>query len=242
MMVTPLNRGSKLLRLNGPLLKGGGPSTRLRFFLVGAMLAGRLAAAEPVITAIGDSFTAGNTGFDDAACHQPLHSYPSQLSELTKVSVINWGFSGWTSIQVKEQWLHMATPTQKAGVVIMAVGTNNLKNTDSSVLVSDVRAVLESLTSRPKKFILLLHPHAGTDYSDEKKALIVRYHQVLQKTFPEYAIDLWDFHVDDRGVIEPAYRRHNIDGTLDGLHPSSLWYTEVARRVAERIQAMDAAR
>lgn len=200
------------------------------------MLPGGLQAKAPVVTAIGDSFTIGDYGFDDAELTRPMRSYPAQLSALLGVEVINWGRGGLTSAQVRAHWLANATAEQRAGIVIMAAGTNNIRDPDNLDPLDDVRQVLASLTGETKRFILLLHPHSGTSYDAAKRNYIVRLHRELREAFPEFALEMWDFHVDAEGVVATEMRRFNPNGARDGLHPNSLWYGEVARRAAARIR------
>lgn len=209
----------------------------IRFYLVlAALLAAGQGMRATTITAIGDSFTIGDHGFDDADLTRPMRSYPGQLAGILGVEVINWGRGGRTSAQVREHWLENATAEQRAGIVIMAVGTNNIRDPGGLDIVDDVRRVIASLTGGRKRFILLLHPHAGTSFDAAKRQYIVRAYRDLKAAFPEYGVDLWDFHVDAEGVVATEFRRFNPNGQRDGLHPNSLWYGEVAKRVAARIR------
>jgi hypothetical protein len=194
-----------------------------------------IGADNGIITAVGDSFTAGNHGFDDADKKAPIRSYPAQLAEALGRPVGNDGVGGWSSGRIRAEWLKHATEREKSGIVVLAVGTNNHETEDSALLVADVQAVLDSLPGPAKKLILLLHPHSGEDFTPGQRARIKRHRKALKAAYPALVIDLWDFHVDADGVIAPEYRRYNPDGKRDSLHPNSAWNAEVASRVRTRI-------
>ncbi len=102
----------------GTFLGDGGGLTNINF------------PVSPIVSAWGDSLTAGTGGNGS--------SYPGFLAQLASVPVINNGFSGDTSTQIRARF--MAAPNQWANLTIIWSGRNNFL--DPATVECDIAAMV----------------------------------------------------------------------------------------------------
>lgn len=163
-----------------------------------------------VILAFGDSLTSG-VGVN------PQKSYPSQLSNLTQLEVINAGVSGETTQQGVIRFSRLLEQTSPNFIILLEGGNDILRNLPESQTVENLSRMIERaqqdnipilLIGVPKKSIFSSSARFYDDLA-EKYGLILE-DEIIARLIKNPTMKSDSVHFNQQGYLELANTIHQI--------------------------------